>query len=224
MCIIKISDKNNIIDIIWSLKTYHIRLIDITSIMCIINILSVMPFITITFSAWVSFLKPKFQKMSSIRWKRPSLINEIFFTTAPLAEYLQWKRLEVKHLPNINETDTYKSSLASSKSSRVFSDVGWKMGMSKYFIKKGHIALSRTRKVKNLSRQHYMSQENKWYNWNNINKAYNWYNSLRQIPERRRWCFDPEFASRSEDINRQTVFLMGFQITIYTTQIADEIV
>ncbi len=224
MRIIHISDIKNIIDIICSLQTYHIQLIDITSIMCIINILSIMPFITITFSAWVSFLKPKFQKMSSIRWKRPLLINEIFLTTAPLAEYLQWKRLEVKHLPNINETVTYKSSLASSKSSRVFSDVGWKMGMSKYFTKKGHIALSRTRKVKNFSRQHYMSQENKLYKRNNMNNAYNWYNSLSRIPESRRWCFDPEFAFRSEDVNWRTVFLMGFQITIYTTQIADEIV
>ena len=183
-----------------------------------------MPFITITFAAWVSFLKPKFQKMSSIRWKRPLLINEIFLTTAPLAEYLRWKRLEVKHLPNINETDTYKSSLASSKSSRVFSDVGWKMGMSEYFTKKGHIALSRTRKVKHLSRQRNMSQEIKLYKCNNSNKAYNSNNSLSQIPEGRRWRFDPEFASRSEDIHGCAVLFMGFEATIYATQIADEIV
>ncbi len=42
----------------------------------------------ITFSAWVSFLKPKFQKISPIRWKRFLLITEIFLITAPLAEYL----------------------------------------------------------------------------------------------------------------------------------------
>ncbi len=53
-------------------------------------------YITITLSAWVSFLKPKFQKMSSIRWKRPLLIAEIFLTTVPLAEYLQRKMQEVK--------------------------------------------------------------------------------------------------------------------------------
>ena len=61
-----------------------------------------------TLSAWVSFLKPKFQKMSSIRWKRPLLINETFLTTAPLEEYLWQKMQEVKKqfTHSINQTLT----------------------------------------------------------------------------------------------------------------------
>jgi hypothetical protein len=60
----------------------------------------------ITFSACVSFLKRKFQKMSSIRCIRLLLINDIFLTTVPLAEFLRRKRQEVKDMPSINASDT----------------------------------------------------------------------------------------------------------------------
>ncbi len=90
-----------------------------------------MRIITITFSAFSAVLKPKIQKMSSIRWNRFLLINAIFFTTVPFAEYLQRKRQEVKYMPSMDESDTYKSTSALSNSSKVFSQVGWKIGISK---------------------------------------------------------------------------------------------
>lgn len=51
----------------------------------------------------------------------------------------------------INGTDsTYRSTLASSSSSSVFSQVGCQIGISKYLTRKGHTALSRTKNKKNL--------------------------------------------------------------------------
>jgi hypothetical protein len=58
-----------------------------------------------------------------------------------LAEYLRRKRQEVKDMPTMNESDTYKSTRASSNSSNFFSEVGWKICMSKYFTKKGKYRL-----------------------------------------------------------------------------------
>jgi hypothetical protein len=45
---------------------------------------------------------------------------------------------------------TYKSTFAWSSSSRVFSQVGCHIGISKYLTRKGNTALSRTRNKKNL--------------------------------------------------------------------------
>ena len=101
----------------------------------ITQIISIMRIITITFSAFSAVLKPKVQKMSSIRWNRFLLINGISFTKVPFAECLQRKRQAVKDMPTMDESNTYKSTSALSNSSKVFSEVGWKMGMSKYFTK-----------------------------------------------------------------------------------------
>ena len=126
-----------------------------------------------TFSAWVSFLKPKFQKMSSIIWKRFLLITEIFLTTAPLAEYLWRKGRKSNNLPICKQTVTYKSILASSNSSKLFSHVGWNKDKSKAFARRGHIALSMTSKLKNLSPELSRLFWNKLYNNNNKYNAIN---------------------------------------------------
>ncbi len=121
-----------------------------------------------------------------------------------------------------NESDTYTSIWASSNASKVFSHVGWNMGKPKVFTMKGQIALSRTRKVKNLSRQRNTSYENIPYNGNNWNNEYNYNDSLSGLPEGRSWLCDPEFASRCKDVYRRAVLVMGFRVTIDTTQIGDE--
>jgi hypothetical protein len=83
------------------------------------------------------------------------LTSEIFLAPVPLAENLLQKRQEVKDMLIImmNERDTYTSFSASSNRSRLFSHVGCQIGMSKCFTMKGHIALSRVRNVKTLSRK-----------------------------------------------------------------------
>ena len=121
-----------------------------------------------------------------------------------------------------NQSDTYTSIWASSNASKVFSHVGWNMGKPKVFTMKGQIALSRTRKVKNLSRQRNTSYENIPYNWNNWNNEYNYNDSLSGLPEGRSWLCDPEFASHCKDVYRRPVLVMGFRVTIDTTQIGDE--
>jgi hypothetical protein len=90
---------------------------------------------------------------------------------------------------------------------------------------KGQMALSRTRIEKNLSQQYHTSYANKpYYSCNNSINTYNYLNNRSEIPEGRRSLCDPEFAFHCKEIHRRAVILMGFRVTIYTTQIGDEIV
>jgi hypothetical protein len=57
----------------------------------------------------------------------------------------------VRDMLKVNERDvTYRSTLASSSSSRAFSLVGCHIGISKYLTMKGHTTLSRTKNKKYL--------------------------------------------------------------------------
>jgi hypothetical protein len=74
----------------------------------------------------------------------------MLLATVLFEEYLKEKKQGGKGIATNNKRDTYTSTLTSSSVSSVFLQVGYHIGMSKYFTRKGQTTVSRARNGKNL--------------------------------------------------------------------------
>ena len=111
----------------------------------------------------------------------------------------------------------YMSISAFISASRLTSSVGCHRPISKCFLRKGHTALSRTRKRKNLLI--YVNNENNYHNWNN---AKVW----TEVPQFRSRWLGPELARflGGKKIYRHAILRVHWNIPVQLTQIGHSLV